>query len=420
VNNLLWVLLALLALVLSWFAESTLLAWVACFLMLMLIICRLLVYIGPRLQAERSISANYLHQGEQAQIRIKLHSTRRHWGWLIAGEADPPLPFKGHRGVMLGALSGKQSEFTYTLEAARRGYFVIGPLSALYGDPLGFAERKRTLLASESITVFPRIFGLGRMHLPIARSPGELHTQRRTFEDPTRPAGIREYRQGDALRRVHWRATAHMGKPQSKLYDVSTSLQAMLLLNLYRPDYAAGQAELVQASELAISVAASLSLHLLSAGQRVGLISNGLDIKERETVLQKTGVSLLPESLARLSDELAVSRRVWLAPSRAPERSLEILSLLARLQPVQGRPLALLLKEVRPQLSWGEVLILLTPSVEGEVVDSLVGLTHAGFSVLPIVIGDSAQAARTIIQLTAARLCPHRLMTEEDISGLFA
>jgi uncharacterized protein (DUF58 family) len=419
-NNILWFLLAILALVLAWFTESTALAWTMCAFILALGASRILVLFTPRIFASRAVSTNFLHPGERVRVWVRMRLSHKPWGWLLATDGASGLPLIGERGKLVGPAGNQQVEFSYSLEAKRRGYYAVGPLNTRFSDPLGFAEKRESLLESEYITVFPRVIGMGRMRVPLARAPGELHSLRRTFEDPTRPAGVREYRHGDALRRVHWRATAHAGKPQSKIYDVSTSLQAMIVLNLHRSEYPASPDEAIQISDLAISLAASLGVHLLARGQRVGIISNGLDVREREDLLQETGARLSSESVARLSDELAANRRVLLPPTRTPQRQLELLSLLARLLPAKGRTLAELLSEVRRHLSWGEAIILITPSVDNETVERLVTLNHAGFSLLPLIVGDSPLAGRAELLLAAARLGSHRVLWEEDISELFA
>lgn len=419
-NNFLWLLLAVLALALSWFAESAILAWVACVIFLMALISWIQVRFLPQLEVNRILSAAHLHPGEKLRVWVRLRMPRRHWGWLLASDAAPPLPLQGNRGVILGPAQAKEVGFSYTVKATRRGYYAIGPLSLRAGDSFGFAEARQVMLEAEHITVFPRVVELQRGRLRRAAGPGELQTLRRTFEDTTRPAGIRDYRSGDPLRRIHWRATAHLGRPKAKLYDVCTSLQVMMALNLYRPDYPPGPAEADRTSELAISLTASLGNHLLGVGQRVGLVSNGLDVKEREGFLREAGVSLLPESVARISDELAQRQRIVLAPNRSPERPLEMLSQLARLQVCGGRPFDALLEEIRRTISWGEMVVAVTPALDGAGVEALTGLTRAGFSVFVIVVGDSFLAARTHLQLAAAKIASQRVTHEEEIGGLFA
>ncbi|NIM04800.1 MAG: DUF58 domain-containing protein [Armatimonadetes bacterium] len=419
-NNLLWILLALLALVLAWLAESIVLAWVSCVFMLILIASRILAQLSPPIEAKRALSTTHIQLGEEASVSISLRQQRRSWGWLQVSEAAPFLPVQGECGIMLSPGARKEREFTYSVKGTRRGYFPLGPLRLRYGDGFGFAEKRQTLLAPESITVLPRIVDLGRVRLPVVRAPGELQTMRRTFEDSTRPAGIRPYRQGDPLRRVHWRATAHSGRPQSKLYDVCTTLQAMIVFNLYRPDYPSNPAQAEETSEIAVSLTASLAVHLLSASQRVGVISNGLDVRERDEFLRDADVTKLPDNMAEFSDEFAAQRRAFLPPSRKPEQSLEILALLARLQPVKGRSLKPLLEGVRIELSWGEMLIVITPSIETTAVESLVGIAHAGFPVLGLAVGDSPSATRAHLRLAAAGIPSRKVTSQEDIGGLFA
>ena len=59
-------------------------------------------------------------------------------------------------------------------------------------------------------------------------------TRQRVLEDPSQIIGIRPYQHGDGLRRIHWRATAHTGRFQSKLFEVSAQVECVLALNLRR------------------------------------------------------------------------------------------------------------------------------------------------------------------------------------------
>ena len=49
--------------------------------------------------------------------------------------------------------------------------------------------------------------------------PGSAQVLRGLFEDPALFAGVRPYQPGDALRRIHWKASARVGRPVSRRYD---------------------------------------------------------------------------------------------------------------------------------------------------------------------------------------------------------
>jgi len=408
-NKFIWLWLAVLCLVLAWVAESRLLAWISSFFVLIILLSRLLVAFPPGVEATRIISSNYAYPEDRIHVWVRLRLRRRPFTWLMLNDVSPPLPVEREQGLLLGPGESQSHEFSYSLRASRRGYFALGPLVLRYSDPFGFFEQRRVILPEDYLTVFPALKELTRRRLPQVQASGEILAMRRAFEDPSCPAGIREYRQGDSLRRIHWSATAHTGRPQSKVYDVSASLNAILLLDLHRFDYPAGPIEAVQASELALSLTASLAIHLLAAGQRVGLITNGLDPKTA-TVAYDTSIS----------DEQAVSSEITLSPSRGPERPLEILSLLGRLQLSPVLPLARVLREIRRQLSWGQVLFVITPAAEPAVIAELTVLEHAGFSTFVLVVGDSPDAARAQWQFIASGLAAERVIVESDIPGIFA
>jgi uncharacterized protein (DUF58 family) len=408
-NKFIWLFLTVLCLVLAWVAESQMLAWTSCFFVFTLLLSRLLVAFPPPLEATRVLSTSYAYPGDKIHVWVRLRLKRRPLTWLMLNDASPPLPVEREQGLLLPPGAKKTWEFNYTLRTARRGYYSLGPLVLRYSDPFGFFESRRVVLPEDKVTVFPALKEMTHRRLPQVQASGEILAMRRAFEDYSRPAGIRDYRQGDSLRRIHWRATAHTGRPQSKVYDISASLCAVLLLNLHRPDYPAGPAETVQASELACSLTASLAIHLLAAGQRVGLAANGFDPKTEIAASGSDGagpVEDFPE--------------IKLSPGRGPERPLEVLSLLGRLQLSQSRTLAGVLQGTRPDLSWGDVLFVITPSVDLKAIGELTALEHTGFSIFVLIVGDSPLAAQAQWQCIAAGIAAERVILESDIPGIFA
>ena len=99
------------------------------------------------------------------------------------------------------------------LRCARRGVYEIGPLVAITSDPLGLMQRENEVAPTFELLVHPRIEEVSDRPLT------------RQFEDPPiRPPvskpfptgfefyGMRDYKPGDDLRRIVWRASARMGK----------------------------------------------------------------------------------------------------------------------------------------------------------------------------------------------------------------
>jgi uncharacterized protein (DUF58 family) len=117
------------------------------------------------------------------------------------GERETPLRRAGrnHRG-------------TYVLERLPRGRYVVEEARATIDDPFGLAQEEVALDAGGSLLVYPRLVALDRLF-----SESGLHAQEGRRLLLRRPAGfdlhsVRDYEQGESLRKVHWRSTARRGQ----------------------------------------------------------------------------------------------------------------------------------------------------------------------------------------------------------------
>ena len=66
---------------------------------------------------------------------------------------------------------------------------------------------------------------------PRARS-GRPGRRKGLFEDPSLFAGVRPYQPGDPLRRIHWKATARVGRPVSRRYDPAREREVLIAVDM--------------------------------------------------------------------------------------------------------------------------------------------------------------------------------------------
>ena len=115
----------------------------------------------------------------------------------------------------------EQLKWPLRLRTTVRGYFRIGPTRLRSGDLFGFFESERDFVRQHAIIVYPKIYALPDLGLGSARPFGEQRGGHRIYEDPLRVIGVRDYVPGDPLKRVDWKATARVGRLQSRLYEPS-------------------------------------------------------------------------------------------------------------------------------------------------------------------------------------------------------
>ncbi len=307
---------------------------------------------------------------------------------------SPRVSVRGKRlrVVSLGAHGVRR--LTYTVRFLMRGYYPLGPTVLETGDVFGLHRRHRVTGKPTFVLVYPRVIPLARYDLASRRPVGEVRLQDRLFEDPTRTAGVREYRVGDPLQRVHWKATARTGTLHCRVYE-PTSLAGITLLLDFHADGYPDRGE-PHRSELAVTTAASLAYAVSVLNQPVGLASNGRDAADRireeafRGSVPHAGVFLTRDT-ARESFELRDSsdrlRPVVIETRREFDQFQRVREALARLELSDGLTFARLVAETTPRLPRDATVIAILPRVPVESAVALGTLRRHGFAVTAILIG---------------------------------
>ncbi|HSL31008.1 MAG TPA: DUF58 domain-containing protein [Anaerolineales bacterium] len=322
-----------------------------------------------QLQTRREFT-HHAFLGEEVQVDLQVENK----GWL-------PVPWLELRESLPVALVGPNSfqsviqlgprataNFAYTVEARKRGYYPIGPLSMTTGDILGFSDALMAQTPAEALVVYPRIVTFTSAELPSQSPQGTLRHRLPLFEDPTRLFGKRAYTSGDSLRRIDWKSSASSGRLQVKLFEPSIALSTCVLLNLRADDYY--YRSRIDSTELAIVIAASLSNWIVERKQRVGLLVNG-------------------------RDPLTIDGQPPVVPPRKGKRHLmQLLEILARAESADVPLLAPFIQTQRFQLPWGTTLMVISGLIGEHVLDELYQARRAGMNPLLILAGrDTADEA---------------------------
>jgi uncharacterized protein (DUF58 family) len=179
-------------------------------------------------------------------------------------------------GVVVRSTSMRWYErliWDFEIPLITRGHFQLARIDLKSGDLFGVYRRERTDQAIHTLWVYPEVIALERLGLPRLRPQGDQRGGQRLFEDPTRLQTIRDYRPGDPLKRVDWKATARRQSLQSRVYDPSSDLIAVVALNVSTLPHA-WQGFFGDIFERAVSVAASLANDFSAERVPVGLLAN--------------------------------------------------------------------------------------------------------------------------------------------------
>lgn len=372
-----------------------------------------------RLETERHTSARDAEIGEDLVVTVAVRNLKPlPVLWLVAEDIVPRgLEAAGSwaRAVLLMPFASTRLQ--YRLHCARRGYFRIGPVLFETGDFFGLNRRFATGANAHYVTVYPRVVPLERYGIPTSRPMGETVVKRRLVEDPTRMAGVREYRTGDPLRRIHWKASARTGKLHSRVYEYSTLIGANLILDFGRESWEGAR----ERAELAVTAAASIAAHLADRKQQVGLVTNGGDAADiMPRAIERLTAPTRPRIYQLLADREQTDR---LSPVRIPVRRGEhnlrlIMRSLARLRLSDALTCAQLIAEEQEGWPREATALVIVPGVARELFTRLVGLRQSGFTVAVLVIDNETNFARVRGMLEAEGIRPLHVRSEVELSAL--
>jgi uncharacterized protein (DUF58 family) len=185
-----------------------------------------------RLGARRTVTPARVPRGESADVVLDItNADTRPGGLWVLTEHVPADLGSSPRFLVERLPDGQTETLRYTVHGHRRGRHVLGPLRLRLVDPFGLVERSAVGADTAPLLVVPRVRALGSGG-PAGGHGGGGEGSRRTIavhgEDDV---STREYRHGDDLRKVHWRATARMGELMVRLEERPWRAQATLLLD---------------------------------------------------------------------------------------------------------------------------------------------------------------------------------------------
>jgi len=294
-----------------------------------------------RLTGERAGLFPRATEGDRLDVEVRLRARRRVSTFLLE-ERVPERLGDPVRVPITRISGGTEVSHFYSLRAARRGVYKVGPLVAVASDPLGLAQRQTLLCKPFELLVHPRIEFVNDRPLT------------RQFEDPPiRPPvskpfpsgvefyGMREYKPGDDLRRIVWRASARTGKVMVREAEQGITDRITIILDTNRVVHSHDAEHLSESFEAGVRAAASLGIRHLREGYEVRCETNAGPLCRPLRGL-RTQLTFL-DALARLNmgrQPLAQSIMRLLV---SPQRNAHNILITPRLGPHEAAQLKLLL-----------------------------------------------------------------------------
>ena len=263
-------------------------------------------------------------EGDDVPVMVELHAT---------GAVLPAAAMLAERVGRLGEQrhplrrNGRRLSVRYVLKRLPRGRYAFEDVSVELADPFELERVSVDLPAPGALLVYPRLVRLNRL---FSETGTRSHDGRRMLlrrQTGFELHGVREYEQGESLRRVHWRSTARRGQLMVKELEDAPRDEIAVLLD-------ADRTSVVGASfDVQVRAAGSILETYVRYGRRAVLVVNS----ERRDVQQvhspaadwRRALELLAAVEATTESPLA---RLLAEEDSPAARALELVVVTARLE----------------------------------------------------------------------------------------
>ena len=314
-----------------------------------------------------------LLEGEDVRVELEVEPA----------SAVPPPTLVAHEtlgrlGECRVELERRGRRFTggYELRQVPRGRYAFESVRLSAEDPFGLARTEIVQAGAQALVVYPRLVALDRLF-----SEGGAHAQEGRRLLLRRPTGfelhsVREYEQGESLRKVHWRSTAHRGQLMVKELEDAPRDEVVVLLDGNEP----------RTFDVAVRAAGSILLAHVKRKRRCVLVVN---------------------SAAREEQPIGTEAGDW-------PRALET---LAAAEPTARTPAFALLESAGSAVARSLELVVVTSQVDAPLVDRLVqrALSRRGVSVVYVEPARAPQPG--LLRLQAAGIAVAVVRPGDDLTA---
>jgi uncharacterized protein (DUF58 family) len=172
---------------------------------------------------------------------------------------------------------GQKAKVRLGLRCHKRGKHLFHGFRVESGFPFGLLRSRKVFYQQHAILVYPNFTPLARLALPTGRryQPGGVALASELGES-FEYLGNREYRDGDNVRDIDWRATARVQRPIVREWVEEYMLRVAVILDTHVPQPSKqGKIDRADAFERAVSVAAAVSDYMARQDYLVDLFAAG-------------------------------------------------------------------------------------------------------------------------------------------------
>ena len=214
--------------------------------------------------------ASHVKEGSEMQVTLHVANQSRTPRMLLQ-LADMGPGGKGQEPLMIPYIGGGEVlEVNYTCTAMRRGIYEFSSCGLESTAPFGLFGSRRHVPAASRMVVYPIYYELPGAVLPFTKTFTGL-----TSAPGSRPGeglcffGLREYRHGDPIRKIHWQSTLRTRTLMVKEFEEDMHSSIVLFLDTCGSSIV--ETGGCSSLETAIRSVASIANHTLAGGHPTAL-----------------------------------------------------------------------------------------------------------------------------------------------------
>lgn len=237
----------------------------------------LVVFRPPSVRLNASVGQR-AGKGHEMRVDVEVEQLGRFSGGdLTVLPHDLPLAIDciPEDGVPLPDMRrGESAKVRLGLRFHKRGKFVIKGFRVESGFPFGILRSRRTIRQQHPVLVYPDFTPLVRLDLPSGRryQPGGV-AMASNLGESFEYLGNRDYREGDNVRDIDWKATARLQRPIVREWVEEYMLRVAVILDTHVPNRDNQPA--TEAFERAVSLAAAVSDYMARQDYLIDLFAAG-------------------------------------------------------------------------------------------------------------------------------------------------
>lgn len=211
--------------------------------------------IGSGINFSVNVLKNIFSCGDTVECSLKImNALHLPVPYIMVNAAAEGFSMREYKGSFISMAASEDNWKTLRLRFPSRGIYSLGRLTVTVWDLFRIVRYEKTIDTGFNIKVYPRLYPVHGLFAGASDIYKDTYASHGKNENQYTMKDIRSYRDGDSLKRVHWKVSAKKGELYVKNYEKVTGTETVLFIDMHGDNYAYGE----EAEELIMDTAVSI------------------------------------------------------------------------------------------------------------------------------------------------------------------